>query len=64
MPFEYFSDEFHIKEWLTAEKDPAEFKKFIEKNIFSCRNFNEYLEKNGGLEKCQMLRRKEFMLDE
>jgi len=25
MPYEYFSDEEHLKEWLTAEKDPAAF---------------------------------------
>lgn len=63
MPFEYFSDEAHIKEWLAVEKDPAQFKEFLDRNIFSCADFNEYLEKNGGLEKMQELRRKEFMLD-
>jgi glutaconate CoA-transferase subunit A len=63
MPFEYFSDEPHIKEWLTVEKDPNAFKEFLDKHIYSCKNFNEYLEKNGGLEKIEALRRKEFMLD-
>ena len=34
MPYEYFSDEEHLREWLTVEKDPDEFKKFLDKNIF------------------------------
>ncbi|MBT3181493.1 MAG: CoA transferase subunit A [Deltaproteobacteria bacterium] len=61
MPFEYFSDEDHLKEWLTVERDPEKFKAFLDKNIFSCKNFNEYLEKNGGLDKMQELRKKEFL---
>lgn len=63
MPFEYFSDEEHIREWLAVEKDPEKFREFINKNIYSCADFNEYLEKNGGLAKMQMLRRKEFLVD-
>ncbi len=61
MPFEYFSDEDHLKEWLTVEKDPEQFKEFLDKNIFSCKDFNEYLEKNGGLDKMDELRKKEFL---
>jgi len=63
MPFEYYSDEKHLKEWLTVEKDTAELKKFLERNIYSSADFNEYLDKNGGLAKMQALRQKEFMLD-
>lgn len=63
MPFEYFSDEVHLKEWLTAEKDPAVFKTFLDRQIFSCRDHNEYLEKNGGMAKMQALRRQEFLLE-
>jgi glutaconate CoA-transferase subunit A len=51
MPYEYFSDEDHLREWLSAEKDPEVFKKFLDKNIYSCRNHFQYIEKNGGLEK-------------
>jgi glutaconate CoA-transferase subunit A len=61
MPFEYFSDEAHLKEWLAAEKDPQTFKEFIDRNIMSCKDFNEYLEKNGGLAKMQKLRNTEFL---
>lgn len=63
MPFEYFSDEGHLREWLTVEKDPAELGKFLEKYILSSADFNEYLEKNGGLEKMQQLRQREFLLE-
>lgn len=64
MPFEYFSDEEHLKEWLNAEKDPDNFRQFLDRNIFGCSDFNEYLERNGGLAKIQALRQKEFMLEE
>lgn len=62
MPYEYFSDEEHLKEWLIAEKDPALFAAFLEKNIFSCEDHFQYIEKNGGLHKLQALRAKEFLL--
>lgn len=62
MPGEYFSDENHLAEWLKTEKDEEAFKKFLNKNIYSCSNFNEYLEKNGGLAKIQKLRRLEKLV--
>ena len=62
MPYEYFSDEEHLREWLTVEKDPDEFKKFLDKNIFSVSDFSEYVEKNGGIKKMQELRDQEFLI--
>ena len=62
MSYEYFSDEDHIKEWLTIEENPEEFKKFLQKNIFGVRDFSEYIEINGGLKKMQMLRDKEYLV--
>ncbi len=58
---EYFSDEEHIREWLKVEENPEEFKKFLDKNIYSCKDHFEYIDKNGGMKKMQMLRQKEFM---
>jgi glutaconate CoA-transferase subunit A len=58
---EYFSDEEHLREWMKVEQDPDEFKKFLDKNIYSCKDHFEYIEKNGGLHKLQMLRQKEWM---
>lgn len=59
MPYEYFSDEDHLREWLKAEEDPAQFEEFITRNIYDCRDFNQYLELNGGLEKLKKLRARE-----
>lgn len=58
---EYFSDEEHLREWMKVEQDPDEFKKFLDKNIYGCKDHFEYIEKNGGLKKLQMLRQKEWM---
>ena len=58
---EYFSDEEHLREWIQVEQDPAAFLRFLEKNIYSCADHNEYIEKNGGLRKLQMLRQKEWL---
>jgi glutaconate CoA-transferase, subunit A len=63
MPYEYFSDEAHIKEWLNVEKDPAELKKFLDKQIYGTKNFYEYLELNGGIEKMNKLRAIELLID-
>ncbi|HVN70824.1 MAG TPA: CoA-transferase [Desulfomonilia bacterium] len=63
MPYEYFSDEEHLREWLTVEKDPDEFKRFIDKQIYGTKNFYEYLELNGGIEKMKKLRAVELLID-
>ncbi len=48
MPYEYYSDEPHLAEWLEAEKDSETLRKFIDKYIYGTRNFDEYLELKGG----------------
>ncbi len=63
MPYEYFSDEAYLKEWLNIEKDPEEFKKFFKKQVYDTKNFNEYLELNGGIEKIIKLRAIEHLTD-
>lgn len=63
MPYEYFSDEEHLKEWLRVEKDPAELKAFLDKQIYGTKNFYEYLELNGGIAKMQKLRAIELLYD-
>ena len=63
MPYEYFSDEEHLKEWLRVEKDEVEYKKFVEKQIYGTKNFYEYLELNGGIEKMKKLRSIELLTD-
>lgn len=63
MPYEYFSDEEHIKEWLSVEENPDEFRNFLKKNIYDIKDFSEYLELHGGVKKMQELRDKEFLVE-
>lgn len=62
MPYEYFSDEEHLQEWLKAERDPEVFKEFLKRNIYDCKNHAEYIELHGGIEKMNELRAKEFLI--
>jgi glutaconate CoA-transferase, subunit A len=63
MPYEYFSDEEHLRAWLRAEREPAEYQQFIEHHIYGVRDFNEYLQRCGGLTRMQKLRQEELLLN-
>ena len=63
MPYEYFSDEDHLREWLSAEKDPEEFARFLDKYIYQVADFNEYLQLCGGLDRLRELRELECLAD-
>ncbi|MDI6868843.1 MAG: CoA-transferase [Coprothermobacterota bacterium] len=63
MPYEYYSDEEHLAEWLQAEDDPETYRLFLEKYIYGAKNFEEYLELCGGLAKMQKLRWLEFLIN-
>ena len=62
MPYEYFSDEDHLRDWLKAEKDPEVFKRFLDDNIYNCEDHEAYIMRNGGLKRIGELREKELML--
>ena len=62
MPYEYFSDEAHLKQWLEAERDPAGYLRFLDEYLFGVKDFNGYLMKCGGLPRMQELRRQELLL--
>ncbi|GIW81741.1 MAG: CoA-transferase [Gemmatales bacterium] len=62
MPYEYFSDESHLRQWLNAEKDVETFRQFLDKYIYGTRDFAEYLQMCGGLPRMQELRRQELLL--
>jgi glutaconate CoA-transferase subunit A len=64
MPYEYFSDENHLRAWLEAEKDLDAFRQFLDTYILGVANFTGYLQRCGGLERLQELRRQEFLLHE
>ena len=61
MPGFYFSDESHIKEWLDAEEDEEKLEKFLNKYIYSTKNFKEYLQKCGGEKRIEELRKEELL---
>jgi glutaconate CoA-transferase subunit A len=63
MAGEYFSDEDHLRGWMTAEKEPDAFKAFLDRQIYGCRNHEEYIRLNGGTEKLKKLRDKELLLE-
>ncbi len=63
MPYEYFSDEDHLCAWLKAETELDGLREFLQKYLFGVRDFNEYLDRCGGLARLQELRRQEFLLD-
>jgi glutaconate CoA-transferase subunit A len=48
MPYEYFSDEAHLAEWLEAERDLATLDTFLTKYIYGTKDFSEYLALKGG----------------
>jgi glutaconate CoA-transferase subunit A len=62
MPYEYFSDEEHLRQWLEAERDPATFRAFLDRYIHGVKDFADYLQLCGGLPRMQDLRRREFLL--
>lgn len=60
---EYFSDEEQLKLWLESEKEPASFKKFMDKYIYGVKDFEGYLELCGGIKRINQLRAEEHMID-
>ncbi len=63
MAYAYFADEEHLQEWLAAEKGEETLLKFLDKNIYRCKNHWDYLLVNGGLERLNQLRQKEHFAD-
>jgi glutaconate CoA-transferase subunit A len=62
MPYEYFSDEEHLRRWLEAEADLAAYQDFLSKYLFDVPDFAAYLERCGGMPRLQELRRQELLL--
>ncbi len=63
MPYEYFSDEAHFRQWFAAERDVTTYEAFIEKYIYGVQDFHEYINLCGGMPRMQELRRQELLLD-
>ena len=60
MPYEYFSDEEHLQEWLREEEDPARCLAFFDRLLFSTRDFDEYLDRSGARDRLPRLRELEL----
>ncbi len=63
MPYEYFSDEDHLRDWLKAENDPVTLADFLERHIYGVKDFNGYLDTIGGLKRLQELRNQENLVE-
>jgi glutaconate CoA-transferase subunit A len=62
MPYEYFSDEEHLRLWMETEQDLKKFKIFLDTYIYGVKNFNEYLELCGGIQRINDLRAQEHLI--
>ena len=60
MPYEYYSDEEHLRTWLAVEQNVDEYLAFIDRMIFHTRGFEEYLQQCGGAARMDELRKQEL----
>lgn len=61
MPGKYYLDIEHLNEWNEAEKDLSLLEKFMDKYIYSVKDWDEYLEKCGGKKKLDKLKSIELL---
>jgi glutaconate CoA-transferase subunit A len=64
MPYEYFSDENHLRQWIEAEQDLDRLRHFVDYHIYSVKSFSEYLDRCGGIDRMQQLRQQELLLNQ
>jgi glutaconate CoA-transferase subunit A len=62
MPYEYFSDEEHLRQWREAEEDVDRLRHFLDHYVYGVKTFSEYLQRAGGIDRLQQLRQQEFLL--
>jgi glutaconate CoA-transferase subunit A len=60
MPYEYFSDEVHLRAWMEAERSPASHVEFLARYVFDMSDFHDYLARCGGTRRLSELRRQEM----
>jgi 3-oxoacid CoA-transferase subunit A/glutaconate CoA-transferase subunit A len=63
MPYLYYSDEVHIREWMTLAKTEEGAQDYFARYVFGVADFDEYLERIGGLRKLRQLREIEQLRD-
>ncbi|MEM0492755.1 MAG: CoA-transferase [Candidatus Thermoplasmatota archaeon] len=57
MPYDYFFDEDHIKEWLSYSKTDEGVKEYLDKYVLNVDSQDEYIELIGGTDKVKKLKR-------
>jgi acyl CoA:acetate/3-ketoacid CoA transferase alpha subunit len=57
MPYLYDHDDVHVQEWLALSKTPAGTQEYMDRYVFGVQDFEEYLERIGGIRKLNHLRR-------
>ena len=60
MPYEYYSDEAHLRQWLEVEREPQAHREFLDEYLFGVSEFHEYLGLCGGETRMEELRRQEL----
>ena len=61
MPYRYFFDERHIREWMTLAKTEAGTQAYFDKYVYGVKDFAEYLALVGGSERLAQLKRIELL---
>lgn len=59
MPYLYFFDEEHIGEWLDLARTPEGAAEYFEKYVYGVNDFDEYLERAGGIARLHYLKQVE-----
>ncbi len=57
MPYQYYFDEKHIREWMTVSKTDEGAQAYFQKYVFEAADFADYLERIGGLRTLTRLKR-------
>ncbi|MEO1997391.1 MAG: CoA-transferase [Planctomycetaceae bacterium] len=60
MPYEYYSDEQHLQNWLEVESSRVDHLDWVKRHIFDAASFDAYLEMCGGLPRLRELRNQEL----
>jgi hypothetical protein len=61
MPLLYYSDEEHMAEWLSLSRSEEGVKQYLNKYVFSVRDFAEYVVLAGGEKRMDFLHRLEML---
>lgn len=57
MPYQYYFDEDHIREWMTLSKTDEGAQQYMDKYVFGVQDYEAYLERVGGIRTLNRLKR-------